>query len=519
MKKMCFRFIALLAALVFCASCSGKAASTPAPASSGDAAPAQNAPAQEAPPAAPAAATKLVMAFPTWTGAPPDTATVQKAMSDYLKEKLGVEIELQISDAGSFSQNMTLALSSGEQIDIMSTLMAGYGNLVSQGYLLDLEEDGLFGSYGQGVIEAMGDPGFVDACRVNGILYGLPNNRDLAQGRGCVSIGTEYLDAIGYKAPDNAPEIIPITQAEVEELWAKLHEAFPDKETYRPVAGSIQQYTDIDFLGGSAFGVLLDYGKELKVVNLFESAPYREYCDMIYGYNQKGYISPDAATDTTDVLSLTAAGVLVGYTTGGKPGSKQQESNGAARDMTILQTKGDLVASTSVAGMPWAIPITTIDKVAAMKTLNEFYVDPELANMLAYGIKDVHYRVLDSGLADYPEGKDATSNGFGTLPWLVMNQFNCYVWNGADPDLWNNMRKFNQEANKSKASGFAFDTAPVATELTAVQNVYTEYQASVEYGFVDPAIGIPEMNKKMMDAGLQKIIDEKQRQLDIWAAN
>ena len=58
----------------------------------------------------------------------------------------------------------------------------------------------------------------------------------------------------------------------------------------------------------------------------------------------------------------------------------------------------------------------------------------------------------------------------------------------------------------------------MANEVTAVQNVYNEYQASVEYGFVDPETGIAEMNEKMMSAGLQKIIDEKQAQLDAWAA-
>jgi putative aldouronate transport system substrate-binding protein len=54
--------------------------------------------------------------------------------------------------------------------------------------------------------------------------------------------------------------------------------------------------------------------------------------------------------------------------------------------------------------------------------------------------------------------------------------------------------------------------------MTSAQNVYDEYQKSVEYGFVDPATGIDEMNAKMQKAGLDKIITEKQTQLDAWAA-
>lgn len=49
--------------------------------------------------------------------------------------------------------------------------------------------------------------------------------------------------------------------------------------------------------------------------------------------------------------------------------------------------------------------------------------------------------------------------------------------------------------------------------MTAVQNVYNEYQSSIEYGFVDPDTAIDEMNDKMMTAGLQKIIERKQHSL------
>ena len=83
-------------------------------------------------------------------------------------------------------------------------------------------------------------------------------------------------------------------------------------------------------------------------------------------------------------------------------------------------------------------------------------------------------------------------------------------------DLWTEMKEFNTNAKVSKASGFSFDSTNVANELTAVQNVYNEYQTSVEYGFVDPETGIAEMNDKMMTAGLQKIIDEKKAQLAAW---
>lgn len=461
--------------------------------------------------------THLVMSFMTWTGAPVDTEKVQEAINAITREKYGIEIELQISDSSSYKQNITLALSGGEQIDIMSTILCNYNSMVQQGYLLDLEENDLLNTYGSGIIDAVGSE-YVDACRINGKLYGLPNNRDMAQGRGCAAIGTEYLEGIGY-AVNDSEEITKISIEELNDIYAKLHEKYPDLEVYRPVTLSSSQFSDVDLLGGNAFGVLLNYGQELKVENLFTSDYYRDYCARIYDYNQKGYISKDSATDSTAVTELVKAGTLMSYTTGGKPGIKQQETNMCGRPMTIFQTKDDFVSSSSVASFPWAVTINTVNAEASMKLLNALYTDADLADILSWGVEGEHYKVLDTGLITYADGVDATNSGWNhSVGWALPNQYITKVWDGNDPELWTNIKTFNENAQKSAASGFTFDTTNVATEVSSVQNAYDEFQKSIEYGFVDPATGIDEMNAKMEKAGLDKIIAEKQTQLDAWAA-
>jgi putative aldouronate transport system substrate-binding protein len=461
--------------------------------------------------------THLVMSFMTWTGAPVDTQKIQDAINAITVGRYGIEVELVISDASSYKQNMVLALSGGEQVDIFSTILSDYNSMVQQGYLLDMEENDLLKNYGSGIVDAVGQE-YVDACRIDGILYGLPNNRDMAQGRGCAAIATEYLEGIGWQV-DESQEIIKITQEELDEIYAKLHEKYPSMEVYRPVTMSMSQFSNVDLLGGNVFGILSDYGKNLKVENLFTGDYYKEYTARMHDYNQKGYISQDATTDTTAVTELVKAGTLMAYTTGGKPGIKQQETNMCGRPMTIFQTLNDYVSSAAVASFPWAISINTISAEASMRLLNAFYTDADLADLLAWGIEGEHYKVLDTGLITYAEGVDATSSGWNhSVGWELPNQFITKVWDGNDPELWTNIRKFNNNAKKSAAMGFTFDTTQVATELTSVQNVYDEYQKSIEYGFIDPATGIEEMNKKMMKAGLDKIIAEKQAQLDVWAA-
>jgi putative aldouronate transport system substrate-binding protein len=80
------------------------------------------------------------------------------------------------------------------------------------------------------------------------------------------------------------------------------------------------------------------------------------------------------------------------------------------------------------------------------------------------------------------------------------------------------MADFNAKANMSKALGFTFDNSALTTEYTALTNIYNQYQKQLEYGFVDPVIGIKEMVDKMQSAGLQKYIDAKKTALEAWAA-
>ena len=452
---------------------------------------------------------QLVMQFPTFTGAPVDTQVVQDAVNEILGEKLGVNITLQIYDWGSYKQSTTLSLAGGEQIDILSTILCSYPTLVSQGNLIDMEDEDLIANYGPDIIAAIGEE-YVDACRIDGVLYGVPNNRDFAQGKGCYSIGAEYLDGIGYEYSDD--NIIMATEEEMIELLGQLHEAYPDIETFRPATSQLTQYTTYDFLGSNDFGVLENYGEKLEVVNLFESEEYINYCKMMKEWNDAGWISKDAATDTTAVGTLMANGVLVAYATGGKPGSRAQESS-AGKDCVIFQTKKDYISSSSCSGYPWAIPITTVNKEAAMAVLNELYTNPELADLIVYGIKDTHYTITEDGLLD-----SSLSDAYGTLGWLYPNQFNNTVSVGNPSTLWDDIREFNEGSMKSEAVGFSFDATSVENEIAACTNVYNEHLYNLEYGFSsDVDAELAELNTSLYAAGLQTIIDEKQAQLDAWA--
>jgi putative aldouronate transport system substrate-binding protein len=464
---------------------------------------------------------KVVMCFMNWAGAPKGIARINKTISDYTEEKLGLDVELEILDAASYSQGMTLMLSSGEQADIFNAITMGYTPSVNKGFCLDLEDKNLIQTYGKGILDTMGKT-LTDACRIGGKLYGLPQQRDMAIGVFGIAVGKEYLDGIGYKydsmytAENN--EIIYTSMDEISSLFAKLHTKYPDKYVFAPQEATLGQGLVYDGIGGDNYGVLLDPEHSLDVEDFWSSGMFHDFCSLMYSWNQKGYISKDALTDDTASTLQVKAGSALSYATATKPGIKQQESNLCGRPMIIFQTGPDFMKSSSPSSMPWCINSSSADSVAAMQFLNACYTDPVISNLLCWGEEGKEYRKTADGHIAFNDGITAqNSEYYNNVNWELPNQFIAHVWEGDDIDIWTRMEKFNNNAKVSKAMGFAFNNTSVANEYTALTNVYKEYAFQLIYGFTNPDTGIPVMVAKMKAAGLDTYIDAKKKALTAWA--
>lgn len=462
----------------------------------------------------------IVISFMNWAGSPAGVERIEGLMSAYTMDKLGVNVKLEIMDYASYSQSLTLMLSSGEQVDIFTPIAIGYTSAINKGYTLDLEEDSLIQDYGSGILETMNEA-YVQACRVGGILYGVPQQRDMAIGLGGYAIGAEYLDAIGfdynamYKEGD---EIIYTDVATIDTIFKQLHEKFPDLYVFSPQEATLSQHNKYDALGGDNFGVLLDPENTLKVEDLWSSTMFKDFTQRMYDWNQAGYISKDALTDDTASTAQVKAGTAMAYATATKPGIRAQESGLCGRSMIIFQTGDDFLKSNAVSSMPWSINSGTEDPVAAMQVLNLLYTDEYMSNLLCWGEEGTEYKVTEDGHITFADGITAqNSEYYNNVNWLMPNQFIAHIWEGDDLAIWDKMEKFNAESVKSKALGFAFDTSSVATEYTALTNVYNEYGKLLIFGFMDPSVGIPEMVDKMKASGLDKYMEAKQAALDEWA--
>ncbi len=466
---------------------------------------------------------KVVFAFYNWTGRPAGTDRIQEKLNEHFREKLGLEVEILLMDSASYTQNARLMLSSGEQIDIFNSCPLGYTACVNDGYCLDLEEDDLIQTYGKGILDTI-SADYIQACRINNILYGIPQMRDMAMAPGTYCIGQEYLDGIGYDYTSlyedpRVQDVIYTDYETLDDIFSQLHEKYPNKYVFAVGDNLISQGTGVDPVGGDWFGVLLDPANSLTVENLFTSDLFKEKCQMVYEWNQKGYISKDALTDDTALSAKVKSGSYMAMMAQGKPGYKTQISGECGSPMIVFQTEEDIMKSSAVTGILWHINQGCEDPVAAIQVMELLYTDPDVSNLIIWGEEGTEYVETPDGHITFAQGVNAeNSEWYHTMNWLLPNQYIAHIWEGDSLDLWERMEEFNDNSVKSKALGFTFDNSEYATEYTALTNVYDEYIKQIMYGFVDPETGIAQMQEKLENAGLNDYIAAKQKALDDWAA-
>ncbi|MDR0721134.1 MAG: ABC transporter substrate-binding protein [Treponema sp.] len=457
----------------------------------------------------------ITMAF---LGAPmDDDAKVYAAINELTLRELNMTFEAAPLSLGDFVSTLNLMLSGGDNLDILPVYTPLAASYIYAGKIVDLAD--YIYDYGKDILRLVGED-VATSGSVNGFIFGVPSQKESASLSGIV-MRKDIVDALGIdvSAIHTLDDLTPI--------FAKVKANYPDIDCLAS-KNAVSQWENYDTLS-DRFGVLIDNGQSATVVNWYETADYKTKVNRAREWYKAGYIKLDAATSTDLETNLVMAGSLFAYFSYIKPGYLEQANAQCGREMVYAYIGTDdgktlnNLSSSNVNFFNWGIAQNSKDKVKAMRFLNFAYSSPEFINLLNWGIEGEHYVFVDDGkkVIDYPPGINAANAKYGrNLGWHFPNQYIAYIWNGLPTDIWEQYKAFNDSALKSKAFGFLYDPSSVANELAALTGVQAEYAAALETGSVsDTEKTLKEFNDKLYAAGLQKVIDTKQAQLDAWWAS
>jgi putative aldouronate transport system substrate-binding protein len=261
--------------------------------------------------------------------------------------------------------------------------------------------------------------------------------------------------------------------------------------------------------------------KELKAFFTAETPEFEQFVKLMREWYLAGYFPKEADPDAT---SSWKAGkyVLWSHLIDPRMRAWNKDLKGwdfVGKPLTdpIIMTTGSVIATLN------AVCSTSAHPDKAVRFLNLINTDPELYNLMNYGIEGKHWMWVDEQkkLIGPPEGKTWADTGYhpDTL-WMYGSNWLAYYTSQADADgdTWTKVKAVNDGSTPSQALGFTFDRASVQTEIANVNAASAEFCGPIVTGTADPEEGLPLCIAKLKEAGIDTIIQEMQKQLDLFSA-
>ena len=176
---------------------------------------------------------------------------------------------------------------------------------------------------------------------------------------------------------------------------------------------------------------------------------------------------------------------------------------------------------TMAAGTPWVTNDSARGGIMAVNAksphirealtfLTAVNLDPDVRNLLNYGVEGIHYSLTDN------DQVHILSDGYRGVPYTQGNWFILKTMEGENPNKWKTYRIYNRQAKSSCLLGFEPDLSGLSQERTQVSQVYLRYDNALLTGSVDSEEFLEKVLRQMDLSGADKIINHLQKQVDTW---
>lgn len=497
MKKLLCLTLALIMACTLFAACGSAPASGAAASGADSPAASTSAPADKGEP------TNIVWMIRF--DEPANTEAVMAELNKKLLADLNMTLDMRFIAPGDYQTKMEMAMAGGDDWDLCFTAAwaNNYVNAAGKGAYLALDD--LLPQYAPDHMKEIPES-FWDGVRVNGKIYGMINYQVMFD-QGGQQLRKDVVDAL--KIDVNSIK----SYADLTKVLGQIQEAYPDQYATRGGGPINLQATFQDphiSLVMSAPFLAYDPATK-KISNTLYFDKNTDAFEAFQAWHKNGYAPADAAT-LKDENTLLQQGMLANRYQRFKPGAATQIKNNTGHEWYVIPTGEAYIDTNAVQSTLTAVNVNSKNPEKAVEMYNYFFSNKDAFNMLIYGIEGTDYELTTDGRYKRIDG------GYSAPAWMLGNQFNAYVNEKDDADIWEQTKKSNSEANLDPLYGFVADRAPIETEIATCEAVWLEYKDILSYGLQDYKTVIAEMQAKLEKAGLAKVTEEIQKQVDAFLA-
>jgi len=439
---------------------------------------------------------------------PKDIAAVNEKVNEITKKKINATVKLNPLTWDNFIQKTNVMAAAGDTYDLVftSNWINPFDQAISKGSLRKLDDLWQYmPTVKKGIPEKIWN-----ATAVKGSNFGVVNKQILANQYG-PGVHEDYVKQynVDLKKLTNFESVLPI----YEQIKKDNKDVLLKPLDFNTIGFAPAFYGNFEAVGDTKVPGWIDTSNnDLKVINQYETPEIKKVAQFNADIVKKGYVDQRMKLPGQDFKVEEKANKFpVVYAELLKPDVlKNGKVNTDGKTKTIFNqvTKPKIFTSSLTATLT-GISATSKNPERAAMLIELVHTDKELYNLLCFGIEGKHYTKVGDNVI-----KKITDSGYdpGT-DWMFGNQFNAYYTDPANVGTWEATEKLNAESEYSKLLGFNFNAEPVKTEIAAVNSVLTEYGSAFAGFFPEK---YDEFLTKMKNAGAEKIIAEKQKQIDEW---
>lgn len=429
-------------------------------------------------------------------GQPANYDTWQAKVNAYLEEKIGVHLDVRVVSWGDWGNRRSVIVQTNEPYDLMFTDMSSYTSDVQMGAFANVSD--LMAEV-PGLTDLI-PQAYLDACIVNGGLYGIPCYKDSSMTNFFVWTKSD-VDAYYPEYADAH------TLADIEAGLYKIYEntsvapLLLNQDGLSCVTGN--KY-DACTLGNIGIGISYNNGTEF--VPVYEQADVLADLALLQKWMAEGLINSDAAV-LAEASGLCTLGVAQGW-----PGAAKGWGDGRGCEVVVSQFEDTVVSNDTVMGSITCISASSNYKLEALKLLELVNTDTTLRDMLWYGEEGVNFEYVDENGTQ----KVQKLNGDWTMAAYTQGTF-FVATPEVGSDGYGEVKVQNENAKASPAMGFIPDTTNIANEIAAVKAVFEEYKSLIMTG-TGGQESIDAMMAAMRESGFDTILTEVNAQYQAWLA-
>lgn len=437
----------------------------------------------------------------------PDLSLVNSALNKLLETKGSFRVEIIKIGWDEYGDTLASIINSGTYFDLAFATGFDQGDFLGnakKGCWLVL--DPYLETIGKEMYSEI-DPVLWDGVKIDGKICGVPTNKEIAVPEWWI-YNKELVDKYAVDITKYR------TLESLEPLFAMIQQNEPDF-TVMELNRMSHNFFSIDgyeyVIDRSIPLMLHSTDGSTEIVNIFETETAERVLSTLRKYYLAGYIDEGAAVQPEMQPSGTRQ--MFWRQGGGGPNSDLVWTKHYGYPVVSQQVTEALITSESVRGGIVAVSAHTKYPEACVAFLNLINTDPEVRNLLNYGLEGIHYNLTPEGQVNVMEGSGYIGEQYTLGNWFILK-----TQKGDPLNKWDIYKEFNASAIKSQMLYFVPDLTgeEFTRKVDAVMKVTSKYYSALMTGAVDPEVMLPLFLSELNQAGIAYIRDELQRQFDLW---